>query len=273
VRAESAESFGATTPTGLAATGCESCVKTRRLFVAVERDRYVEEFAQLALALHDETVEETVEKVLEFTLKAIGCDYAGVIFVRGKQDIETAAATDPIVAKLDAMQMEVGEGPDVSVLEDRLSVIVGDTKTESRWPRWAARVYDCGIRSLLSVRMYTGEETIGTLNAYSKAPDAFDVDDQAVAHVLARHAAVGLGNARKIENLWMAVDARKRIGQAQGILMERFDLTADQAFAVLLRYSQDNNVKLRTVADRLVETRELPLTAPPVDAEAPADEA
>jgi GAF domain-containing protein len=229
--------------------------------VGTERDRFAEEFAELALALHDETVEETVEKVLEFTLKAIGCDYAGVIFVHGKHHIETAAATDPIVAKLDAMQMEIGEGPDVSVIADRLGVIVGDTRTESRWPTWATRVYDAGIRSLLSVRMYTDEETIGTLNAYSRHPEAFDVDDQAVAHVLARHAAVALGNARKIENLWLAVDARKRIGQAQGILMERFDLTADQAFAVLLRYSQDNNMKLRVVADRLVETRELPMAA------------
>ena len=229
--------------------------------MGTERDGFAEEFAELALALHDETVEETVEKVLEFTLKAIGCDYAGVIFVHGKHNIETAAATDPIVAKLDAMQMEVGEGPDVSVIADRLGVIVSDTRSESRWPNWAARVYDAGIRSLISVRMYTDEETIGTLNAYSQHPDAFDLDDQAVAHVLARHAAVALGNARKIENLWLAVDARKRIGQAQGILMERFDLTADQAFAVLLRYSQDNNMKLRVVADRLVETRELPMSA------------
>lgn len=224
-----------------------------------EHDPFAEEFAKLALDLHDVTIEETVEKVLGFTLKAIGCDFAGVIFVRGKHDIETAAATDPLVAKLDAIQMEVGEGPDVSVLADRLSVIVSDSATETRWPRWAAMVEEQGIRSLLSVRMYTDDETIGTLNAYSRQPNAFDVDDQAVAHVLARHAAVALGSARKIENLWLAVDARKRIGQAQGILMERFDLTADQAFAVLLRYSQDNNVKLRVVADRLVETRQLPM--------------
>jgi GAF domain-containing protein len=235
--------------------------------VATDRDRYAEEIAQLALALHDVTVEETVEKVLEFTLKAIGCDYAGVIFVYGRRTVETAAATDPIVAKLDAMQMEVGEGPDVSVLEDRLAVIVDDTRLERRWPNWAAKVAETGIRSLLSVRMYTGDETIGTLNAYSNRPNAFDVDDQAVAHVLARHAGVALGNARKIENLWLAVDARKRIGQAQGILMERFDLNADQAFAVLLRYSQDNHMKLRVVADQLAETQELPsaLTSVPND--------
>jgi GAF domain-containing protein len=178
--------------------------------VATERDRYAEEFAELALALHDESVEETVELVLEFTLKAIGCEYAGVIFVHGKHNIETAAATDPIVAKLDAMQMEIGEGPDVSVIEDRLSVIVSDTRAESRWPTWAARVADAGIRSLLSVRMYTDDETIGTLNAYARQPEAFDVDDQAVAHVLARHAAVALGNARKIENLWLDGDQTRR---------------------------------------------------------------
>ena len=227
--------------------------------MGTEGDGYAEEFAQLALAMHDVTVEQTVEKILEFTLEAIGCDFAGVIFVHGRDHIETAAATDPLVAKLDAIQMDVGEGPDVSVLEDRLSVIVGDTRSDGRWPAWAERVHHVGIRSLLSVRMYTDVETIGTLNAYATTPDAFGVDDQAVAHVLARHAAVALGNARKIENLWLAVDARKRIGQAQGILRERFDLTADQAFAVLLRYSQDNNVKLRVVADRLVETRELPI--------------
>lgn len=238
--------------------------------MGTERDPFAEEFAELALALHDVTIEETVDKVLGFTLKAIGCDFAGVIFVRGKHDIETAAATDPIVAKLDAMQMEVGEGPDVSVLADRLSVIVSDTRTETRWPIWAKQVAEYGIRSLLSVRMYTDEETMGTLNAYSRQPNAFDVDDQAVAHVLARHAAVALGSARKIENLWLAVDARKRIGQAQGILMERFDLNDDQAFAVLLRYSQDNNVKLRVVADRLVETRQLPMG--PVLSAVPDDE-
>ena len=226
--------------------------------MTTDRGRYAEEFAELALALTDVTVEETVEKVLEFTLEAVGCDFAGVVFVHRKDQIETAAATDEIVAKLESMQMEVGEGPDLSVLEDRTSVIVADTHTEQRWPIWAEHVAAVGIRSLLSVRIYTDEETIGTLNAYARQPHAFDVDDEGVAHVLARHAAVALRTARKIENLWLAVDARKRIGQAQGILMERFNLTADQAFAVLLRYSQDNNVKLRAVADRLVETRELP---------------
>ncbi len=218
-----------------------------------------EEFAEMALRLHDEpSVEETIELVLEYALKAVGCEYAGVIVVHGGTRVETVAATDPLVERLDEIQMEHGEGPDLHTIEDRLSVIVDDTKTETRWPGWAARVAGAGIRSLLSTRLYTTATVIGTLNLYSTQPKRFDLDDQAVAHILARHAAVAIGAARKEENLWQAVDARKLIGQAQGILMERFDLTTDQAFAVLLRYSQDNNIKLRSVAERLVETRSLP---------------
>lgn len=222
-------------------------------------DAAAEEFARLAIALHEgPSVEDSVEKVLEFALQATGADYAGISFVDGRRRIETAAVTDRVVAELDEIQTQTGEGPDIFVLDDRLSVIVADVRTDGRWPAWAAAVASRGIRSVLSVRMYTTGAVVGTLNVYARDPEAFDVDDQGVAHILARHAAVAFASARKIDHLWQAVDARKRIGQAQGILMERFDLDDDQAFAVLRRYSQDNNVKLRQVADMLVETRKLP---------------
>lgn len=223
------------------------------------RDDWAEDFAQLAISLHDEPgVDETVDRVLAYALKAVDCEYAGVIFVHGRSRVETAAATDPLIETLDKVQMECGEGPDIDVLADRYSVIVSDTFTERRWPTWAERVASHGIRSLLSVRMYTSASTIGTLNLYDSRPDRFDVDDQAVAHLLSRHAAVALASARTTENLWQAVDARKLVGQAQGILMERYQLTADQAFAVLMRYSQDNNLKLRAVAEGLIMSRRLP---------------
>jgi AmiR/NasT family two-component response regulator len=80
--------------------------------------------------------------------------------------------------------------------------------------------------------------------------------------VLARHAAIALGQIEESDNLWRAIDARKLIGQAQGILMERFDIDEEQSFAVLRRYSQVNNIKLREVARTVVETRRLP--EPPI---------
>lgn len=213
----------------------------------------------MAIRLHDEPgVEETIELVLQYALKAVDADYAGVIFVHSKTKVETVSATDPLIEKLDEIQLQVGEGPDISALGDVISVIVDDTTTDRRWPAWAGLVAGAGVRSLLNVRLWTSTSTLGTLNLYSREANKFSADDQAVAHVLARHAAVAIGSARKERNLWQAVDARKRIGQAQGILMERYDLTADKAFAVLLRYSQDKNIKLRVVADQLVENGSLP---------------
>lgn len=216
--------------------------------------------AEMALGLYDEPgAVETVERVCEYALKGIDCDYAGVIFLHRKDgSIETIAATDPLIEKLDQIQMEIGQGPDIEALTNRLSVIVADTHLERRWPQWADMVASAGIRSLLNVRLHTSDETLGTLNLYSRTADKFDTDDQATAHIIARHAAVAIAAARKEENLWRAVDARNLIGQAQGILMERFDLDADKSFQVLVRYSQHNNVKLHDVARTVVETRKMP---------------
>jgi GAF domain-containing protein len=218
-----------------------------------------EELAELALTLRDEqTLEETVDRVLEFTLKALDCAYAGVILVGKGGAVETFAATHEIVAHLDRVQFEQGQGPDLDIVTDRHGVLVPDVQAETRWPAWARQVGSHGIRSMVGTRLYTTGATIGSLNAYDPAPHHFGPDDQAVAHLLARHAAVAMEAASDAANLWKAIDARALIGQAQGILMERFDVDADRAFAILRRYSQDHNVKLRTIAQRLIEERTLP---------------
>lgn len=222
-------------------------------------DLTAEEFAELAVRLHEEpSVVETVELVVEYALKAVDCQYAGVMLIHGDKTVETAAATDPLVEELDQFHVSCGEGPGLGSLSDRLTVRVADTRFDLRWEKWARCLDERGVRSVIAARMTTGSDDMGTLNLFHTEPDAFDTDDEAVAAILARHAAVALAAARRAENLWLAIDARKLIGQAQGILMERFDLTADQAFAVLLRYSQDKNIKLRAVAELLVSQRSLP---------------
>lgn len=217
------------------------------------------EFADLAVRLHDEpTVVETLDLVVQYALKAIDCQYAGVMLIHAGRQVETAASTDPLVVQLHLAQIECGEGPGLDVLDETSTVVVHDTKEDQRWPRWSDTVAGLGIRSVLTARLGTGSTDVGTLNLFHTAPRAFDTDDLAISAIFARHAAVALANAREAENLWLAIDARKLVGQAQGILMERFDLDADQAFAVLLRYSQQRNLKLRAVAELLVKQRQLP---------------
>ena len=219
------------------------------------------EFARMAHELHDQPdVEQTIDRVLTFARSAIAAQRAGVL-LRGGRKIETVTAADPLVDKAVQIALECGEGPGLSVISDPAcagGIRVADTLVDPRWPQWGPRVAELGLRSVLSIRLYTSEATIGALNLYAERPDAFDADDEAVAHVLARHASIAVAHARQETSLWQAIDARKLIGQAQGMLMERFDLDAEQAFAVLRRYSQHNNIKLRMVAQQLIDTRRLP---------------
>jgi GAF domain-containing protein len=226
------------------------------------RDEAASSFARLALELHDAPgVDETLDTVVQYALQALSCTYAGVAFSARGSRVEVAAVTDPVVAEVYELQVSNQDGPLVTVLRHGDPVLIRDTGTDDRWPEWAAKVAALGVRSVLDVPLATGREprkAAGVLGLYSPKPDAFGDDDVAVAHILARHASVALASARQEAALAQAIDARKLVGQAMGILMERFDIDADRAFAVLKRYSQDTNTKLRDVAQQLIDTRQLP---------------
>jgi GAF domain-containing protein len=229
--------------------------------MALEADpsRSADVFAQLAVELHDsQGVTETVDMVVEFALKALDCAQAGVVFAERGGRADIAAVTDPALVDIYLDQVKAGDGPLIVALTGQQTVRVHDVDTDQRWPAWAARVRGLGVRSVLDVPMNVSARTIGALGLYKSQAGAFDADDEAVAHILARHAAVALATARHEETLARAIDARKLVGQAMGILMERYQIDGDQAFAILRRYSQDNNIKLRDVAQRLIDERALP---------------
>lgn len=220
-----------------------------------------ESFARLAVELHDSpSVEETIDTVVQFALQALNCSAAGIALASRGRPPEVAAATDPMVEEVYRTQLETGEGPLITALAEHSTVLISDTTTDTRWPRWAAMVAAGGVRSVLDVPLATrkGSHTHGVLGLYHTSPDAFTVDDEAIAHILSRHASVAVATALHEENMAQAVDARKLVGQAMGILMERFDVDSDRAFAILQRYSQHNNIKLRDVAQFLIDTRRLP---------------
>lgn len=215
-------------------------------------------FARFAIELHDAPgVDETLEAVVQFALQAASCTHAGVVLAARGGRAEIGATTDPVVEKLYRFQIEAEEGPMLSALCGE-TITVPDVATDERWPRWQTVAANAGIGSALHVPMRVSDRKTGVLSLYHTEPKAFTVDDEAIAHILARHASVAVATARQEESMAQAVDARKLVGQAMGILMERFDITGDQAFAVLRRYSQDTNTKLRDVAQQLIETRKLP---------------
>jgi hypothetical protein len=113
---------------------------------------------------------------------------------------------------------------------EQRTVRIEDMRTEQRWPRFAAEAVRLGVLSSLSFQLFVEGDDLGALNLYARAPHAFGEESEDVGLVLAGHAAVALAGARREDHLRRAVDTRDLISQAEGILMERHEPTADQAF-------------------------------------------
>lgn len=189
-----------------------------------------------------------------------GCEAAAVTLVKRRRQLETPAYSGDMAARGDLLQYEVGEGPCIDAVWQEQFVISADLVEEDRWPLWAPRVVEeLGARSMMCVQLFTSEDTLGALNLYSSQRDAFhDHQDRYEAEALAAHVALALFSAQQTEGLHAALVTRTIIGQAEGILMERFSLDADRAFQVLRRISSRHNTKLHQVAADLVGTRQVP---------------
>ena len=225
----------------------------RRTVGEVDADTF---FSHMALDLHAEPdAGATVERIAEYARVAVGCTDAGIMLVHARRHIETAAATSPRVAESHDLQIVHDEGPCLDAIDGDPVYVVPDTANDPRWSKWGPAVHRSGIRSAVSVRLATRSRRYGSLNLYADEVDAFSEDDIAVATIFSRHASVAIAAAHNEEGLQVAIDARKLIGQAQGILMERFDIDADRAFTFLRRQSQDQNQKLRDIAAWVVEHR------------------
>lgn len=221
-------------------------------------------FSEIALELHDQaTTEQTVDLITQYAQIAAACDDAGILLTHSRSRLETAASSAPRVVRSHDLQRELDEGPCLDALESGGSYVSGDISADSRWPRWGPAVAALGIRSAMSVLLETKTRRYGALNLYADRLDAFDGDDLATALIFARHASIALANAHQEHGLTIAIDARKVIGQAQGILMERFDIDADRSFEVLRRYSQHHNQKLHDVAGWVVDNRRKPMAEYP----------
>ncbi|HET9633872.1 MAG TPA: GAF and ANTAR domain-containing protein, partial [Terrabacter sp.] len=120
-----------------------------------------------------------------------------------------------------------------------------------------ARASALGAASMLSIQLWVENDNLGALNLYSYTADSFTDESEHVGLLFTSHAAIAFAGADRVHHLNIAVARRDLIGQAKGILMERFKITADQAFGILVRVSQERNRKLFEVAEDLAQTGQL----------------
>jgi GAF domain-containing protein len=186
------------------------------------------------------------------------CCHAGFT-VNDGGTLTTRASSDEVVRVANDLQQDLGEGPCLAVRRDQDTLVSPDLQHDDRWPRWGPRVHDeLGAGSMISVLVHTDERSYGALSLYAARGVRFEPDDVAIAQTLAAHLAMVVAAGRESDQLGRAVHNRTIIGQAQGILMERLDVDAAQAFDYLRRVSSTSNRKLSDVAAEIARTRVLP---------------
>lgn len=213
--------------------------------------------AELARVIALRKVDDVLVDVTAAAKELIpGVDLAGVLLVGKGHTHETLAPTNDLMFQLDELQMRYGEGPCVEAALDEIVVRIDDFRDEPRFPNYAPEVVKLGVLSALSFKLYTADRTAGALNLFGFQPKLWDSEAETVGMVLAAHAAAAILASREGDQLQSALSTRDRIGQAKGIIMERFKIDDVRAFAMLRQLSQDTNIKLIDVAQRVIDTRE-----------------
>ena len=186
-----------------------------------------------------------------------GAQYAGVTVTRNKKHIDTPAATHKWPVLLDEVQQRHREGPCLTAAWEEKTVHVADLETDERFPLYARDALEqTPIKSVMAFQLWVAGETMGALNVYAETANAFGPGSRAIGLVFAAHSSVAWNAARRDEQFKKALGSRDVIGQAKGMLMERYGVNAIQAFDLLRKLSQDSNTPLIEIAADLVDKQQ-----------------
>jgi GAF domain-containing protein len=178
--------------------------------------------------------------------------YSSITILRADGTLSTAAPTDELLLRIDAEQYRLQEGPCYEAATNTAQIVSQDLDDDERFPKYGPAAVAEGIRAQVGVRLFDSPKSQGALNLYSTRPGAFG-DLDSLGALFAHQAGQAIAYAQHIGTLEEAVRSRTVIGQAVGVVMERYDLNDERAFAFLKRLSSHRNIKLRRVAQEILD--------------------
>ncbi len=207
------------------------------------------------------SLEDTLDAIVRAAQQTVpSFAHVGISITHSNGQIETPAGTGRIVWEIDELQYKLHEGPCYDAIRNGGVTIMDDIATEERWPRYVEEAARLGLRAQMGLQLYSEEGTLGGLNFYALDP-GIDRDSVQLAELFAAHASIALGRSRYEHQLNESVASRQAIGTAVGLIMERYRIPEDRAFQFLVRASSTGNVKLRTIAQEVVDSASRTFTA------------
>jgi len=221
-----------------------------------------DELGRLSFAEH--SLESVLQKVTDLAARVLPGEPITSVTIVADGRPTTVASSGTLALELDQVQYAQDAGPCLDAARTGRLVEVPDTRVDTRWGPFPQLAAARGCRGILSFPLPQQELVSGGLNVYASSPEPLDERTRDAAARFAAYAVVPVSNMYLYESaveraghLRAALDSRAVIDQAKGILMERFKLSADQAFSALAQVSMESNTKVRDVAERFVETGEL----------------
>jgi transcriptional regulator with GAF, ATPase, and Fis domain len=190
-----------------------------------------------------------------------GTTGAGVMLIHGRQRTTVAYSDGEVVKAADDLQYGLNEGPCLTAITTAAAVRIDCVESESRWPDWSTRAAKLGMGSILTVPLLIRDGAIGAVKVYSREPFNYDERSQRIMELFAQQAGTVLTNVKDYaeaqelgDQLREALESRDMIGMAKGILMSRENVDESTAFDMLRQLSQNQNIKVKDVAFRLLRS-------------------
>lgn len=219
-------------------------------------DELLNHARRLAQTLTPGDLEQTLDRITAAAVEVLpGVTMASITIRHHDNRLETFAPTHDVLLDLDAKQYELQQGPCYETATDEAYVVSSNLAADSRWPDYSREALAAGVRAQAGIGLFDGGRFQGALNLYAREVGAFE-DLGPFAALFSHQAAVAIAYAQEVSDLRQAVATRQQIGQAVGVVMERYQLSEERAFAFLARLSQDRNVKLRELAREFTSSAE-----------------
>ena len=212
------------------------------------------------LVYADRPLADTLERVSVLASQALNeAPEASLTLLEGER-AWTAASSGPVALQLDEQQYDIGSGPCLDAALYGETVKVTMNSPDQPYPDFRQAAQREGVTHTMSIGLSTGDQVMGAMNIYNSTGRPFGDDSDRIARAIAVCAGIVLANveryrqtAARAAHLEVALQSRAPIEQAKGILMTRHGCTSDDAFEMLIGLSQKQNVKLRIIAQNLVD--------------------
>jgi GAF domain-containing protein len=227
------------------------------------KDEMAMVFARMSgLLLSAETVHTALKLITSLAREMVPhTTGAGITLLNDEGERVTAAATDPVVEQADAVQYELGRGPCLTALTDRVVVRIDDLAEDDRWPAWSRRMAESGLRSVLSAPMVAGTRSLGALKVYAVRPGTYGDREEHLLIMFATQAAILLANMRTARDaervsaqVAQTLRGRDLIKLAKGIIMARDGVDERTAFLTLAHTAGQQHTTVRQAAERVAQS-------------------